>query len=142
MIGIIVISNIMFAKHGPTEEEGIVYFIRPSNMIGAINAVGVFDGNERLGKLRNNRAMYVMLEPGEYSLGDKKEEHQVELKVEANKAYYIKVKIRMTLTKYVTTIMAYNGYFDQVDEEDGEELLEDVKKVEEFHPDEKKSGKF
>ena len=142
MVGMISLSNPLIAKHGPTEEEGIVYFIRPSNMLGAVNAVGVFDGDERLGKLRNNRAMYVMLEPGEYSLGDKQEEHQVELKVEANKAYYIKVKIRMTLTKYVTTIIPYNGYFDQVDEEDGEELLEDVKKVEEFQPDERKSGKF
>ena len=132
MVGMISLSNPLIAKHGPTEEEGIVYFIRPSNMLGAVNAVGVFDGDERLGKLRNNRAKYVMLEPGEYSLGDKKEKGKVELEVEANKAYYIKVKIRMTLTKYVTTIMAYNGYFDQVDEEDGEELLEDVRKVEEF----------
>ena len=125
MVGMISLSNPLIAKHGPTEEEGIVYFIRPSNMIGAINAVGVFDGNERLGKLRNNRAMYVMLEPGEYSLGDKQEEHQVELKVEANKAYYIKVKIRLGL-------LVVSGSFDQVDEEDGEELLEDVKKIEEF----------
>ncbi|SVC20651.1 uncharacterized protein METZ01_LOCUS273505 [marine metagenome] len=132
MVGMISLSNPLIAKHGPTEEEGIVYFIRPSNMLGAVNAVGVFDGDERLGKLRNNRAKYVMLEPGEYSLGDKKEKGKVELEVEANKAYYIRVRIRMTLTKYVTTIMAYNGYFDQVDEEDGEELLEDVKKVEEF----------
>ena len=69
--------------------------------------------------------MYVMLESGEYSLGDKQEEHQVELKVEANKAYYIKVKIRLGL-------LVVSGSFDQVDEEDGEELLEDVKKVEEF----------
>ena len=38
--------------------------------------------------------MYLMLEPSEYSLGNKQEEHQVELKVEANKAYYIKVKLR------------------------------------------------
>ena len=66
-----------------------------------------------------------MLEPSEYSLGDKQEEHQVELKVEANKAYYIKVKIRLGL-------LVVSGSFDQVDEEDGEELLEDVKKVEEF----------
>ena len=69
--------------------------------------------------------MCLMLEPGEYSLGDKQEEHQVELKVEANKAYYIKVKIRLGL-------LVVSGSFDQVDEEDGEELLEDVKKVEEF----------
>ena len=132
MVGIFSLSHSLIAGHGPTEDEGIVYFIRPSSIVGAINRIPVYDGNEQLGKLKNNRAMYVMLEPGEYSLGDKQEEHQVELKVEANKAYYIKVKIRMTLTKYVTTIMAYNGYFDQVDEEDGEELLEDVKKVEEF----------
>ena len=125
MIGIIVISNIMLAKHGPTEDEGIVYFVRPSNMVGAINRIPVYDGDEQLGKLKNNRAMYVMLEPGEYSLGDKQEEHQVELKVEANKAYYIKVKIRLGL-------LVVSGSFDQVDEEDGEELLEDVKKVEEF----------
>ena len=41
--------------------------------------------------------MYLMLAPSEYSLGDKQEEHRVELKVEANKAYYIKVKLRLGL---------------------------------------------
>ena len=45
--------------------------------------------------------------------------------MEANRAYYIKVKIRLGL-------LVVSGSFDQVDEEDGEELLEDVKKVEEF----------
>ena len=125
MVGIFSLSHSLIAGHGPTEDEGIVYFIRPSNMVGAINRIPVYDGDEQLGKLKNNRAMYVMLEPGEYSLGDKQEEHQVELKVEANKAYYIKVKIRLGL-------LVVSGSFDQVDEEDGEELLEDVRKVEEF----------
>ena len=67
--------------------------------------------------------MYLMLEPSEYSLGDKQEEHQVELKVEANKAYYIKVKLRPGL-------LQAHGFFDQVDEEEVDELLEEFKKVE------------
>ena len=54
-----------------------------NTVLDDLDEIGVFDGDERLGKLRNNRAKYVMLEPGEYSLGDKQEEHQVELKVEA-----------------------------------------------------------
>ena len=69
--------------------------------------------------------MYLMLAPSEYSLGDKQEEHQVELRVEANKAYYIEVKLRPGL------LQAHES-FDLVDEEDGEELLEEAKKVEEF----------
>ena len=69
--------------------------------------------------------MYLMLAPSEYSLGDKQEEHQVELRVEANKVYYIKVKLRPGL-------LQAHGSFDQVDEEDGEELLEEAKKVKIF----------
>ena len=125
MVGMSSISHSLIAGHGPTKEEGIVYFIRPSSMVGAVNRIPVYNGDEQLGKLKNNRAMYVMLEPGVYSLGDAQEERQVELKVEANKAYYIKVKIKLGL-------LVVSGNFDQVDEEDGEEILEEVKKVEEF----------
>ena len=38
--------------------------------------------------------MCLMVEPIEYGLGDNQEELQVELIVKANKAYYIKVKLR------------------------------------------------
>ena len=49
--------------------------------------------------------MYLMLAPSEYSLGDKQEEHQVELKVEANKAYYIKVKLRPAYCKHMDPLI-------------------------------------
>ena len=39
MVGMISLSNPLIAKHGPTEEEGIVYFIRPSSVVGSVNAI-------------------------------------------------------------------------------------------------------
>ena len=97
--------------------------IRPSMLVAMANPLKIYNDDEKLGKIKNNRAMYILLEPGEYSLGDKK--NQIELEVEANKAYYIKVKLKVGL-------LGPSGTYEILDNDDGQELLDEVKKVEEF----------
>jgi hypothetical protein len=120
------IFSMVYAEVGPTEDKGIVYVIRKKSLKGAAVEVGINEGEDELGRIANGRVKYVMLEPGEYSIGGRKEKKQVSVKVEANKSYYLSCKPKMSMFNGLGDWGA-PGAFELISEKEAKKLMKKTK---------------
>lgn len=82
----------------PEENMGIVYFYRPSSLIGAIISYDIYLDQQRVGRSINGKYFYLMLEPNQYHFSAQTEsKEEVWVKVEEGKAYYVKTGVNLGL---------------------------------------------
>ena len=76
--------------------KGLVYFYREKSFVGSMVSYYVYEGEIKLGALKNGTFFFVDADPGEHKYRAKTEAGEdVTIKVEAGKTYYARGSVKM-----------------------------------------------
>lgn len=77
-------------------DKGLVYFYRENAFVGSGVSYYVYDGDKKIGGLKNGTYFYAWAEPGVHNYWARTEsKSEKQLSVETNKTYYIRGEVGM-----------------------------------------------